>query len=132
MLGLVFFNALILRFGQFKAQNTLAWFAATVLVLLLITLFFSGQFALWAMVAIGFFNSIMFPSIFDLSIKGLGTYTSQASSLLIMACVGGAIIPLFQGYLVDSTQNLQLSYIIPIGCYIYVFYYGISGYKIIK
>ena len=129
MLGLVFFNALILRFSNFKAHTTLTWFAATVIFLLLIILFLKGSVALWAMVAIGFFNSIMFPTIFDLAIKGLGNYTSQGSSLLIMACVGGAIVPLVQGLLADLTQNLQWSYIIPIFCYGYVFYYGAKGYK---
>lgn len=129
MLGLVFFNALILRFSNFKAHTTLTWFAATVIILLLIILFLKGSVALWAMVAIGFFNSIMFPTIFDLAIKGLGNYTSQGSSLLIMACVGGAIVPLVQGLLADFTQNLQWSYIIPIFCYGYVFYYGAKGYK---
>lgn len=132
MFGLVLFNALVFRLGSFKPHTTLTWFAGIVILLLLITIFLNGEIALWSMVAIGFFNSIMFPTIFDLSIKGLGNYTSQGSSLLIMACVGGAIVPLFQGYLADVTNNLQISYVIPVLCYAYVFYYGRIGYKVKK
>lgn len=84
---------------------------------------------MWSVIAIGFFNSIMFPTIFTLAIQGLGIHTSQGSSLLVMAIVGGAIIPPLQGLFADVTGNLQLSFLVPMFCYIFIVYYGFVGYK---
>ena len=71
----------------------------------------------------------MFPTIFDLAIKGLGAYAGQGSYLLVMAIVGGAIIPPLQGLFADITGSVQLSFLVPVGCYLYIFYYGFKGYK---
>ncbi|MDX5437722.1 MAG: MFS transporter, partial [Pontibacter sp.] len=97
--------------------------------LLLITSFASGSLAMWAVIAIGLFNSIMFPTIFTLAINGLGVHTSQGSSLLVMAIVGGAIVPPLQGVVADFSGNLQLSFLVPLVCYLYIMYYGFIGSK---
>ena len=89
----------------------------------------SSFVAMWSVIAIGLFNSIMFPTIFTLAIAGLGKFTSQGSSLLVMAIVGGALIPPLQGIVADSTGSLQLSFLIPMICYLYIAYYGFVGYK---
>jgi FHS family L-fucose permease-like MFS transporter len=129
MFLLVLLNALVFRLANFRPHTTLSYFAAMVILLLLIVTFASGQLALWSIVAIGFFNSIMFPTIFALAVKGLGSYTSQGASLLVMACVGGAIIPPLQGYFADVSHDFQLSFILPVLCYVYVLFYGLKGYK---
>jgi len=129
-LGLVAVNVLVLLLGRFIPHKTLGFYATTVILLLLLTIFTQGQLAMWSVIAIGLFNSIMFPTIFDLAIKDLGLHTSQGSSLLVMAIVGGAIIPPLQGAVADFTGNLQLSFCVPLLCYIYIVYYGFKGYRI--
>ncbi|MBC5772746.1 sugar MFS transporter [Pontibacter sp. KCTC 32443] len=131
-LGLIVVNFLVLLLGRFLPGRTLGFFASAVIVLLLITTFASGAVAMWSVIAIGLFNSIMFPTIFTLAIKGLGVHTSQGSSLLVMAIVGGAIIPPLQGYVADVTGNLQISFIVPMLCYLYIVFYGFSGSKVEK
>jgi len=101
VLGLIALNFVVLMLGRFIPHRTLGYFAATVVVLLLITSFASGSVAMWAVISIGLFNSIMFPTIFPLAIRGLGVHTSQASSLLVMATVGGAVVPPIQGAVAD-------------------------------
>ncbi|QCR22671.1 sugar MFS transporter [Pontibacter sp. SGAir0037] len=128
-IGLVAVNFIVLLIGSFIPSRTLGFFAASVMGLLLITIFAEGQLAMWSVIAIGLFNSIMFPTIFTLAIKGLGIHTSQGSSLLVMAIVGGAIVPPLQGVVADVTGNLQLSFLIPLFCYLYILYYGFIGSK---
>lgn len=129
-LGLIALNFVMLLVGGFKPNRTLGVFAASVMILLLITSFSTGTVALWSVIAIGLFNSIMFPTIFTLAVRGLGVHTSQGSSLLVMAIVGGAIIPPLQGYIADVTGNLQLSFLVPLVCYAYIMYYGFFGSKV--
>ncbi|MER2997569.1 sugar MFS transporter [Pontibacter populi] len=131
-LGMIVVNFLVLLLGRFLPGRTLGFFATAVIVLLLITIFATGSVAMWSVIAIGLFNSIMFPTIFTLAIKGLGVHTSQGSSLLVMAIVGGAIIPPLQGYIADVTGNLQMSFIVPMLCYLYIVYYGFVGSKVEK
>jgi MFS transporter, FHS family, L-fucose permease len=131
-LGMIVLNFLVLLMGRFLPGRTLGFFASAVIVLLLITIFTTGSVAMWSVIAIGLFNSIMFPTIFTLAIKGLGVHTSQGSSLLVMAIVGGAIIPPLQGYVADVTGNLQMSFIVPMICYLYIVYYGFRGSKVEK
>lgn len=109
-------------------QKILSIFALLVIAFLMIGISSSAIFAIWSIIGIGLFNSIMFPTIFSLAVHNLDHDTSKGSSLLIMAIVGGAIIPLIQGKLADLI-NVQFSYFIPIICYIYIFFYGINGYK---
>lgn len=128
-LGLIALNFAVLMLGRFIPSRTLGFFAATVVALLLITSFATGSLAMWAVIAIGLFNSIMFPTIFTLAIKDLGVHTSQGSSLLVMAIVGGAIVPPLQGVVADVSGNLQLSFLVPLVCYLYIMYYGFIGSK---
>ena len=108
--------------------KALAFNAAIAIVLLLITVATTGHVAMWSVLAIGLFNSIMFPTIFSLALHGLGKHTSQGSGILCLAIVGGAIIPLIQGALAD-TVGIHLAFLMPIICYIYIAYYGLIGSK---
>lgn len=103
--------------------------AVVVVVLCLFAQFTQGWFGVWAALAIGLFNSIMFPNIFTLGIRELGHLTSKGSSLLIMAIVGGAIIPVIMGYAADRF-SIHHSFFIPALCYLYIVYYGFCGSKI--
>jgi MFS transporter, FHS family, L-fucose permease len=86
----------------------------------------SGSIAMWSLILVGLFNSIMFPSIFTLGIAGLGRLTGKASGILIAAIVGGAIIPIIEGALADRI-GLQLAFTLPAVCYIYIVFYGFIG-----
>ena len=92
-------------------------------------MFTQGHIAMWSLVGIGLFNSIMWSNIFTLAIKGLGKHTSQASSLLVMAIVGGAVFPAIQGAVADAT-SIQTSFIVPVAGYLYIAFYGIHGSKV--
>lgn len=87
-----------------------------------------GMIAMWTILLVGFFNSIMFPNIFTLSIRGLGHLTSRGSSLLIMSIVGGAVIPMIMGRVADII-GLHQSFFIPAVCYLYIAYYGFYSAK---
>jgi FHS family L-fucose permease-like MFS transporter len=113
---------------KLAAGKVLAFSAALAMILIVITIFASGQLAMWAILLVGLFNSIMFPTIFSLAINGLGQHTSQGSGILCLAIVGGAILPLIQGVLADSI-GLQHSFFLPIICYVFIAYYGLSGSK---
>ena len=101
-------------------------FAATVLVV--VSMLTSGHVAIWALILCGFFNSIMFPNIFTLGIVGLGPLTSKGSGLIMTAVVGGAVVPFLFGALADRV-GIQHAFIIPILCYLFIAYYGLSGSK---
>ena len=88
-----------------------------------------GHVAMCSVLAIGLFNSIMFPTIFTSAIEGLGPLTSKASSLLVMAIVGGAIVPLLQGMLADRI-GVQPAFVLPLLCYAYIAWYGLRGSRI--
>ena len=98
--------------------------AATCLVL--ITINSSGSIAMWAILSVGLFNSIMFPTIFSLAISGLGSHTGQGSGILCAAIVGGAILPVIQGLFADQI-GIQAAFFIPVLCYLYISYYGWKG-----
>lgn len=110
------------------APRLLALFAAACLLCVSIALLTTGLLPVWAIVLIGFFHSIMFPTIFALSIKGLGPLTKRGSSLLVMAILGGAIFPAIMGRISDAS-NIQRAFIVPLFCYLYIFYFAVSGYK---
>ena len=111
---------------KFPAGKTLALSAVAACVLIFISVFSSGMLAMWTILAVGLFNSIMFPTIFSLSVVGLGTQTSQGSGILCLAIVGGAILPLVQGLLADSI-GIQLSFLMSIVCYVYIVHFGLKG-----
>jgi FHS family L-fucose permease-like MFS transporter len=109
--------------GQEKPVKTLLLFSVICIVLLLISLFTKGEIAMWSVISLGLYNSIMWPAIFALAIAGLGKYTSQGSSLLIMAISGGALVPLLQAYIADH-YSVHYSFIVPVFCYIYLAFYA--------
>lgn len=127
-LGFIVLNLIAFQLGRSHAGRTLAIFSVVVIALLLVTVFTDGHVAFWAVIAIGLFNSIMWSNIFTLAIDGLGKFTSQGSSLLVMAILGGALIPLAQGALADWV-GVQASFIMPIICYLYLLSYGLFGHK---
>ena len=102
--------------------------ATMAIILVVIAMSTSGQLAMWSILLVGLFNSIMFPTIFSLALNGLGKHTAQGSGILCLAIVGGAIVPLLQGALADSV-GVQLSYALPILCYLFIVFYGLSGSK---
>jgi FHS family L-fucose permease-like MFS transporter len=113
---------------RIAATRLLTVFAAGALVCATIALLAGGLVPVWAVVLIGFFHSIMFPTIFALSIKNLGTLTRRGSSLLVMAISGGAILPAVMGRISDAS-TIQRAFVIPLVCYVYIFYFGIWGSK---
>jgi FHS family L-fucose permease-like MFS transporter len=112
----------------FPAPRLLALFAFSSIVCLLLVIFATGNIAVWAVVLIGFFHSIMFPTIFALGIDGLGDLTKVGSSLLVMAIIGGAIFPSAMGRISDAS-NIQIAFVIPLLCHVVVFYFALHGYK---
>jgi FHS family L-fucose permease-like MFS transporter len=110
-------------------RKLLAAFAGINSLLVLVTMLSSGHVAMVSVIVIGLFNSIMFPTIFALGIERLGPMTSKASSLLIMAIVGGAVIPPLVGVLADHI-GLQYAFILPLLCYLYIVFYGVSGSRV--
>ncbi|GLQ99795.1 MFS transporter [Dyella mobilis] len=110
-------------------RKLLTAFAAINMLLLVGTMSTTGTTAMYSIVAIGLFNSIMFPTIFALGIERMGPLTGKASSLLIMAIVGGALVPWLQGVLADNI-GIQHAFVLPLLCYAYIVFYGLSGSKI--
>ena len=100
--------------------------AVIAIVMIIVSMNTSGSVAMWSILAVGFFNSIMFPTIFTLAVKGLGSMTSKGSGLVCQGIVGGALIPLIQGMAADSI-GIQLSFIVPMMCYIYIGWYALRG-----
>jgi len=109
--------------AQFNPAKTLMLFSLINISLLLIVLNTSGKVALFSVVAMGLFNSIMWSNIFTLAIDKLGKYTSQGSSLLVMGILGAAVVPWFQGFVADQI-GVHHSYIVPIFCFAYLVFYG--------
>ena len=111
-----------------SAPRLLSVFAAGSLICATVVLVASGIVPVWAIVFIGFFHSIMFPTIFALGIKNLGPLTKRGSSLMVMAIVGGAVFPAIMGRISDAT-NIQTAFVVPLVCYAYILYFAIAGYK---
>ncbi len=106
----------------------LGLFAGGAFACTMLAVFMTGSAPVWAVVTIGFFHSIMFPTIFALSLKNLGRYTKLGSSLLVMSIIGGAICPAVMGRISDVT-NIQKAFLVPLLCYLYVFYFAVRGHK---
>ena len=109
-----------------RDHKLLTFYGLMATLLCLVGVFAEGRIAVYAVLGINFFMSIMFPTIFALGVKGLGPNTKLGSSFIIMAIVGGAIIPPFMGMF----RDIQLSFIIPAVCFTAVIYYGWEGYRI--
>ena len=114
---------------KMAAGKVLCFNACASMLLILVTIFTSGPIAMWSILLVGLFNSIMFPTIFTLAINSLGKHTSQGSGILCLAIVGGAIVPMIQALLADSI-GVQNSFVLPIFCYCFIAYYGIKGSKV--
>lgn len=104
----------------------LAGNAVMAIIMIVVSMNTSGDVAMWSILAVGFFNSIMFPTIFTLAVKGLGAMTSKGSGLVCQGIVGGALIPLIQGAMADAV-GIQLSFVVPMLCYIYIGWYALKG-----
>ena len=123
MVGRFLGSALMRRISP---HTLLCLFALAAIALLITTMSTVGAVAMWSVVAIGLFNSIMFPTLFTFGIEGLGTETSKASSLLVMAIFGGAVIPVLMGKLADHI-GVQPAFIVPVLCYAYIAWYALRG-----
>jgi MFS transporter, FHS family, L-fucose permease len=121
-----FLGAGLLR--KFRAGHLLGAFAICTSLLVSLSMLTDGHFAMWSILAVGFFNSIMFPTIFSLGVAELGPLTGNGSGILNMAIVGGAIIPLIQGAIADQI-GLHHAFFIPVICYLYILFYALSGSK---
>lgn len=111
-----------------KPSLVLAVCAAMSILLIVISVTSNGQLAIWSMILIGVFNSVMFAIIFSLSVNGLGEHTTKASGILSTAIVGGAIISYAQGLLIDSF-TWPVAFMLPLVCYAYILFYGVNGYR---
>lgn len=115
-----FIGSVVLRF--IPASKAVVFNVLAACILIIVSVTHHGRIAMWSMIALGLFNSIMFPSIFALALQGLGERTSQASGLLCTAIAGGAVIPELQGMLADHI-GLQPSFLLLIVCYLYIGYF---------
>src|SRR6266851_1511819 len=122
--------AAALRGGRVTAKTglLLGAFAVSTSVLVAISMLSSGQVAMWSIILVGFFNSIMFPSIFTLGVAELGPLTGDGSGIMIMAIVGGALIPLAQGAIADRI-GIHHAFFLPVICYLYILFFALSGSK---
>jgi MFS transporter, FHS family, L-fucose permease len=123
MVGRFVGSALLQRF---RTQTLLAFNAIVAALLVTISMLTFGHVAMWTLILVGLFNSIMFPSIFTLAIAGLGPLTGKGSGLLVAAIVGGAIIPELQGFLADHI-GIHHAFILPVLCYAYIIFYALKG-----
>jgi FHS family L-fucose permease-like MFS transporter len=123
MVGRFVGSALLQRL---RTQNLLAFNAIAAAVLVTTSMLSFGYFAMWSLILVGLFNSIMFPSIFTLAIEGLGPLTGKGSGLLVAAIVGGAVVPELQGMLADRI-GVHHAFILPVLCYAYITFYALRG-----
>src|SRR5580704_5509544 len=121
-----FLGAGLLR--RMKAEYLLALCAITAAVLVVVSMLSGGYTAMWTILAVGFFNSIMFPTIFSLGLAELGPLTGNGSGILTMAIVGGAILPVVQGAIADHV-GLHHAFLLPVICYLYILFYALNGSK---
>jgi FHS family L-fucose permease-like MFS transporter len=119
-----FLGAPLLR--RFRPGRLLAVFAICAAALVSTSMLVAGHSAMWTILAVGFFNSIMFPTIFSLGVAELGPLTGTGSGLLNMAIVGGAILPVVQGIIADRI-GIHHAFVLPVICYLYILFYGLSG-----
>jgi FHS family L-fucose permease-like MFS transporter len=121
-----FLGAGLLR--KFKAGYLLALCAICAATLVAVSMLVGGHAAMWSILAVGLFNSIMFPTIFSLGVAELGPLMGSGSGVLNMAIVGGAVLPVIQGAIADHI-GLHHAFFIPVLCYLYILFYALSGSK---
>jgi FHS family L-fucose permease-like MFS transporter len=119
-----FAGSFLMKYVQ--PSRLLSLFAGGAFLCACLALVASGTLPVWGLVMIGFFHSIMFPTIFALGIKGLGPYTKLGSSLLVMAIIGGAVFPALMGYVSDLT-SIRTAFAVPLFCYLYIWYFAAKG-----
>lgn len=135
-LGIALFGFMVGRFTGtlftrfIHPAKLLAVYSLICIGLLVAAMSLQSEYAVWALMAVPFFESIMFPTIFSLAIKNLDEDRELGSSLLVMAVAGGALFPLLMGLISDRTGSIQLAYIVPLLCFLIVLYFGWKGYKI--
>jgi MFS transporter, FHS family, L-fucose permease len=116
-----------------EPAKLLSIYALICIVLSAVAIFAAGPFVVFALGGLGFFMSIMFPTIFSLGIEGLEEETKSASSLIVMAIIGGAIFPVIMGSIIDNMgDNIQMGYIVPFLCFFVIWYFGWKGHKIMR
>jgi len=119
------------QLGGWKTDRTLALFASIVVALIALAMLLGGHVAMWCILGIGLFTSVGWSNTFSLAIDGLGDFKSQGSSLLVMAILGGALLPPLQGFLADHV-GIRLSFLVPMVAYAYLVFYGLIGCRIGK
>lgn len=124
-----FVGSVVLR--KAPPGKVLAGAALVASLLVWTTVATTGGVAMWSVILVGMFNSVMFPTIFTLGIAELGPLTGKGSGLLIMAIVGGALLPVLQGVLADSI-GIHMAFVMPALCYLYIVYYGFSGSRVVR
>ncbi|AII53513.1 sugar MFS transporter [Hymenobacter sp. APR13] len=115
---------------RFDARKLLAGVCAAGTLFVLLSILSSGETALWLVVLCGLCNAIIWPVVFPLAITGLGKFTKQGSSYLIMAIVGGAIIPPLMGLLATHGGGIRVAFVLPALCYAYLLFYALNGYRV--
>ncbi|MDX2185544.1 MAG: sugar MFS transporter [Opitutaceae bacterium] len=125
-----FLGLLLVAFfaGSASPQRLLALFSVVIICLLAAGMFLKGNTAMWTVIAVGMFCSVMWSNIFSLAIEGLGSLMSQGSSLLVMAVSGGALLPPLQGAVADHF-SVQASFLVPMVAFAYTAFYGAWGYR---
>jgi len=121
-----FLGAILLR--RLRAGYLLGVCAICAATLVTVSMSIGGHSAMWTILAVGLFNSVMFPTIFSLGVAELGPLTGSGSGILTMAIVGGAILPVIQGVIADRV-GLHHAFFVPVICYVYILFYGLSGSK---
>jgi FHS family L-fucose permease-like MFS transporter len=125
-----FFGTFLMKYVA--SARLLSVYSVINIILTFIVVFSKGMITVYALIGMGFFMSIMFPTIFALGIKELGHETKIGSSLLVMAIVGGAVLPPLLAYIADATHSIQLGYLVPLIGFGFVLYFGLKGYKVKK
>jgi len=128
MIGRFIGSAILQKLRTGGVLGVVALAACSLVIISMLTF---GSIAMWTMILVGLFNSVMFPSIFTLGIAGLGPRTGEGSGLLVAAIVGGAILPVVQGALADNPAiGIHHAFILPVLCYLYISFYGFRGSKL--
>ncbi|MGF7077095.1 L-fucose:H+ symporter permease [Mucilaginibacter sp. 3215] len=125
-----FIGTLLMRY--FNPVKLLITYAIINIFLIAMAVTLKGEVAVYALMCTWFFMSIMFPTIFSLSIRGLGAKTKLGSSLVIMGIVGGAIFPVIMGRVSDATHNIQMAYVVPGFCFLGILIFAINNHKVKK
>ncbi len=125
-----FFGTFLMRYV--KPNRLLAWYSLANIILCGVAMFAHGLIAIYAVIGIAFFMSIMFPTIFSLGIAGVGSDAKLGSSLIIMAIVGGAVLPPIMAQISDMSGDIQDGYIVPLLCFVVTLVFGLRTYRISK